>query len=168
MMNTHRLPIEDPNDFLETIECTTDQFYQEEPRETYHKQIFDSSLQSLKNEELIISMLQEMKKNEDYHHTVAATREHVTTEAEHGRQHTEEQFQKMKDTILELQKYIDSYSSKRLLTIYSSLMLVGSCALFIVRLFGGPLTIDSPIPELAIIVSIAFLMMARYAPMSKS
>ncbi|MDO8734776.1 MAG: hypothetical protein Q7K21_06425, partial [Elusimicrobiota bacterium] len=128
----------------------------------------DEKLQDFeKKQQLIITMLQSIKESSSEHHAVAATKEHVTTEGILARQHAEKQVEKMQKTIEQLSEYFDFYSSRKQLMIYSLLMLFVSCVFLLAVIIRGSLIISSPIPELAVIISIGFLLMAHFAPQYK-
>lgn len=153
--------------YLQNVDFYGDSGLDSKIEKTFNEEIepLDTKLQNLgEQQRLIITILQGIQKSSSKHHAEAATKENVVSEGILSRQHTKIQVEKMQETIEQLRKYIDSYSSKRQLTIYSSLMLLVSCILLLIVIFRGNLIISSPIPELAVIVSIAFLLMARFAP----
>lgn len=152
------------------VSCEREMGVQDEFEQYYDAENprLEDRLQSLGNQqELIITILQNMQKNDDEHNANAATRDQVTSEGFIVRRHTEEQVEKMRKTIEQLREYIDSHSAKRQLTIYSTVLLSAACLLLLANMLSGPLTIRSPIPELGVAVAVGFMLMARFAPKHK-
>jgi|GEM_PF-2867801 hypothetical protein len=160
-------PCPSANDFApSTFDILTDI---PQPKNKHNENEIDSPLQKeyVENQKLIISMLQEVKKDNSEHHAVAATKKDVEDQTHVSMQHTSEQFDKMTATISKLEAYIDSYSPKRTLTKYSLILLFISCAALAINIFHGPFTIRSPLPEFAALISICLLLMARFASTNK-
>jgi hypothetical protein len=153
---------------MDANEFVIDPFRMEESQVHPQEEQLETRMHAFQEgQELIITMLQRMQGHQEEHHAIAATRNDVTSEGGLVRQHSEEQFETMRKTVEELHSYLAAYSARRQLTIYSSIMLLLACVLLMTIVIRGPLVVRSPFPELAIIVSLAFMFMARLAPQYK-
>ncbi len=113
---------------------------------------------------LIVDELKEMRKQQEEHHKDAATKADIAAQNDRIISSMREEIVGLKDTILALAKYLDQFATRRRMTIYSLFSVSISTALLILKIVHGQVIITTPWPELAVIISLMFFVMARTLP----
>jgi hypothetical protein len=116
----------------------------------------------------IIQLLREMQRENCAHHAIAATKVDVEEGNKSIIQNLTETNRELTNAIIALKEHIDKFSARRVLIVFSLLMITLNAVVLATVLFAGPMQIRSPLPEFAMIVSIAMFFLAKALPTRKT
>lgn len=112
----------------------------------------------------IYLLLREMQDENRTHHAVAATRDHVEEQSDRMVQALQRECEELRAAMGTLQKHIDAFSVRNILTAVSLFFVGIATVLMAIKMLSGPFLIGSPFCELFLITSVLTLIMSRTLP----